>query len=69
MGTKRFLPADAYTIGLIYVKSLEMDAISVMLDEEYESVPLAQGETNALFAGLKMTAAEYVCSGHVDMFW
>jgi hypothetical protein len=51
MGTKRFLPADAYTIGLIYVKPLEMNAITVMLDEEYESVPPAQGETNAYTLG------------------
>jgi nucleoside phosphorylase/tetratricopeptide (TPR) repeat protein len=51
MDTKRFLPADTYTIGLIYVKPLEMTAITVMLDEEYESVPLAQGETNAYTLG------------------
>jgi hypothetical protein len=41
MSGKKFLPADAHTVGIIYVKPLEMNAITVMLDEEYELVPLA----------------------------
>ncbi|KAK5217600.1 hypothetical protein LTR47_011854, partial [Exophiala xenobiotica] len=51
MGTKSFLPADAYTIGLIHVKPFEMNAITVMLDEGYESVLLAQRETNTYTLG------------------
>ncbi|KAF3205355.1 Ankyrin Repeat [Orbilia oligospora] len=34
------LPADAYTVGLIYIKPLEMNAIAVMLDEEHQPVDL-----------------------------
>jgi nucleoside phosphorylase len=51
MGRKKFLPSDAYTVGLIYVKPLEMNAITVMLDEEHESVPLALGDKNEYTLG------------------
>jgi hypothetical protein len=46
MSHKKRLPADAYTIGLVYAKPLEMTAITVMLDEEHASVPLAFGDKN-----------------------
>lgn len=51
MSPKKLLPADAYTIGLIYVKPLEMNAITVMLDEEYERVSLAMGDKNEYVLG------------------
>jgi nucleoside phosphorylase len=51
MCPKKLLPSDAYTVGLIYVKPLEMNAITVMLDEEYESVPLALGDKNEYTLG------------------
>ncbi|KAF3931315.1 hypothetical protein ABW19_dt0204353 [Dactylella cylindrospora] len=37
---KKRLTADAYTVGLIYVKPLGMHAIIVMLDEEHDKIPL-----------------------------
>lgn len=51
MAPKTLLPANAYTVGLIYVKPLEMNAITVMLDEEYESVTLAQEDKNEYTLG------------------
>jgi nucleoside phosphorylase len=51
MCPKKLLPSDAYTVGLVYVKPLEMNAITVMLDEEYESVPLALGDKNEYTLG------------------
>jgi len=51
MSPKKLLPADAYIVGLIYVKPLEMNAITVMLDEEHESVPLALGDSNEYTLG------------------
>ncbi|KAK4186963.1 nucleoside phosphorylase domain-containing protein [Podospora australis] len=45
MAAKR-LTADAYTVALIYAKPLELHAISVMLDEHHESVPLHHSHTN-----------------------
>ena len=51
MDSKKLLPSDAYTVGLIYVKPLEMHAITVMLDEEYQSVPLALGDKNEYTLG------------------
>jgi nucleoside phosphorylase len=51
MCPKKLLPSDVYTVGLIYVKPLEMNAITVMLDEEYESVPLALGDKNEYTLG------------------
>jgi nucleoside phosphorylase len=45
--------AGAYTIALIYVKPIEMDAIIVMLDKTYPpaSVTLAKGDRNAYTLG------------------
>ena len=43
--------ADVYTVGLIYVKPLEMDTITVMLDKEHKSVPLQQGDYNEYTLG------------------
>ncbi|KIM96578.1 hypothetical protein OIDMADRAFT_132188 [Oidiodendron maius Zn] len=51
MATKIKLPADAYTVGLIYIKPLEMNAITVMLDERHESVPLRLGDDNEYMLG------------------
>jgi nucleoside phosphorylase len=51
MDPKKSISADAYTVGLIYVKPLEMDAITVMLDEEHESAPLQQGDYNEYTLG------------------
>jgi len=51
MGPKKLRSSDAYTIGFIYVKPLEMNAITVMLDEEYQSVPLALGDKNEYTLG------------------
>ncbi len=51
MAFKRFLPADAYTIGLIYVMPLDMNVITVMLDGESKLIPLPQGERNAYTLG------------------
>lgn len=46
-------PAVAFTIALIYVKPIEMDAIVVMLDEKYPaaSVALAKGDRNTYTLG------------------
>ena len=46
MATKIKLPADAYTVGLIYIKHLEMNAITVMLDERHKSIPLRLEDDN-----------------------
>ncbi|QKX64098.1 uncharacterized protein TRUGW13939_11271 [Talaromyces rugulosus] len=52
MASKRTrLSADAFTVGLIYVKPLEMQAISVMLDECYEPVPLHIQDDNEYTLG------------------
>jgi hypothetical protein len=40
MAVKIKLTADAYTVGLLYAKPLEMNAITVILDKKYESNPL-----------------------------
>lgn len=37
---------DAFTVGLIYIKPLEMNAITAMLDERFSSVEVAQGDLN-----------------------
>lgn len=45
-------PADDFTVGLVYVKPLEMRAITVMLDERYRSViPRAHGDNNDYVVG------------------
>jgi hypothetical protein len=51
MGPKKLLPSYSYTIGLIYVKPIEMNAITVMLDQGYESVPVALGDKNEYTLG------------------
>ena len=51
MTTKIRLTADAYTIGLVYVKPLEMHAITAMLDEHHESVPMRFGDDNEYTLG------------------
>jgi nucleoside phosphorylase len=51
MATRKLLSADAYTVGLIYVKPLEMKAISVMLDEFHQSVPIRLGDDNEYTLG------------------
>lgn len=40
MAIKIKFTADAYTVGLLYVKPLEMNAITVMLGKKYEPIPL-----------------------------
>ena len=40
MAVKIKLTADAYTVGLLYVKPLEMNAMTVILDKKYEPIPL-----------------------------
>src|ERR1700738_4821373 len=51
MAPKIRLTADAYTIGLIYIKPLEMDAITVMLDEKHESISLRLEDDNEYTLG------------------
>ncbi|KEF51032.1 uncharacterized protein A1O9_12916 [Exophiala aquamarina CBS 119918] len=51
MAPRKYVPLEAYTIGLIYIKPLEMNAITVMLDEEHESVPLALEDKNEYILG------------------
>jgi nucleoside phosphorylase len=51
MATKIQLTADAYTVGLIYVKTIEMNAVTVMLDEVHESIPLRHGDDNEYTLG------------------
>jgi len=43
---RKQLTADAYTVGLIFVKPLEMKAIIVMLDEVHQPVPMRLGDDN-----------------------
>ncbi|KAI1096765.1 nucleoside phosphorylase domain-containing protein [Rostrohypoxylon terebratum] len=38
--------AETYTVCIIYIKPLEMRAITVMLDERFDSVPVAHGDAN-----------------------
>jgi nucleoside phosphorylase len=42
---------DAFTVGLIYIKPLEMRAITAMLDEKFGSVPIAHGDLNEYTLG------------------
>lgn len=51
MSPQKYVPPEAYIIGLIYIKPLEMNAITVMLDEEHESVPLALEDKNEYILG------------------
>jgi hypothetical protein len=51
MATRKQLTADAYTVGLIYVKPLEMKAITVMLDEIHQSVPMQLGDNSEYTLG------------------
>jgi len=51
MAPRKYVPPEAYTIGLIYIKPLEMNAITVMLDEEHESVSLALEDKNEYILG------------------
>jgi len=51
MTTKIRLTADAYTVGLIYVKPLELHAISVMLDEHHDPVPMRLEDDNEYTLG------------------
>ncbi|KAK6330440.1 SH3 and multiple ankyrin repeat domains protein 2 [Orbilia brochopaga] len=51
MATKKQLPADAFTVGIIYAKPLEMTAITVMVDEFYLPVTLQTGDTNEYVLG------------------
>jgi len=43
--------ADSFTVGLIYIKPLEMAAITTMLDERFDSVPTAHGDPNTYVLG------------------
>jgi nucleoside phosphorylase len=45
------LQAAAYTVALLYIKPLEMHAITAMLDEEHESVSIQQGDDNKYTLG------------------
>jgi nucleoside phosphorylase len=51
MAPKKRPTADAYTVGIIYIKPLEMDAITVMLDERHESVTLRLEDDNEYTLG------------------
>ncbi|KAI1195643.1 hypothetical protein F5X97DRAFT_307582 [Nemania serpens] len=44
-------PADTFTVGLVYVKPLEMLAIGAMLDVRYGSVATAHGDLNDYILG------------------
>ncbi|OTA81209.1 hypothetical protein M434DRAFT_47169, partial [Hypoxylon sp. CO27-5] len=35
-----------FTVGIIYIKPLEMKAITVMFDERFDSIPVAHGDVN-----------------------
>ncbi|XXH01675.1 hypothetical protein Hte_008035 [Hypoxylon texense] len=43
--------AETFTIGIIYIKPLEMKAVTVMLDERYGSLPVAHGDVNEYILG------------------
>ncbi|KAK6513205.1 SH3 and multiple ankyrin repeat domains protein 2 [Arthrobotrys conoides] len=49
--TKKRLAADAYTVGIIYAKPLEYNAIMVMMDESHECIPLPLGDNNEYTLG------------------
>jgi nucleoside phosphorylase len=51
MTTKIRLTADTYTVGLIYVKPLEMHAIYVMLNEQREPIPMRVEDDNEYTLG------------------
>jgi nucleoside phosphorylase len=51
MGPRKYVPPEADTIGLIYIKPLEMNAITVMLDEEHDSASLALEDKNEYILG------------------
>lgn len=51
MTTKIRLTADAYTVGITYVKPLKMHAITAMLDEHREAVPMRFGDDNEYTLG------------------
>lgn len=51
MDAKIKLMADAYTVGIIYIKPLEMNAITVMLDERHESILLHLEDDNEYTLG------------------
>ncbi|KAK6360966.1 SH3 and multiple ankyrin repeat domains protein 2 [Orbilia blumenaviensis] len=48
---KKRLKYEDYSVGLIYVKPLEMNAIIPMLDEEHESLPLPEQDQNEYTLG------------------
>lgn len=45
------LPAGAYTVTILYAKPLELDAISVMLDDEHNPISLHQEDHNEYILG------------------
>ncbi|KAK6502809.1 SH3 and multiple ankyrin repeat domains protein 2 [Arthrobotrys musiformis] len=45
------LTQNDYTVGLVYVKPLEMQAIIAMLDEEHELLPLNEYDENEYTLG------------------
>jgi nucleoside phosphorylase len=51
MSSKKQLAADAYTVGIIYVKPIEMNAITAMVDEFHQSIPMRRGEDNEYTLG------------------
>ncbi|RVD89518.1 uncharacterized protein DFL_000522 [Arthrobotrys flagrans] len=51
MPVRKQLTADAYTVGIIYVKPLELKAIMVMMDEIHQSIPLPLGDSNEYTLG------------------
>ena len=51
MASRKQLSADAYTVGVIYVKPLEMHAITGMLDEEQGPGSLQLGDNNEYTLG------------------
>ncbi|KAH8590405.1 nucleoside phosphorylase domain-containing protein [Bisporella sp. PMI_857] len=51
MAAKIKLKADAYTVGIIYIKPLEMNAITVMLDEGHEPILLHFEDDNEYILG------------------
>jgi nucleoside phosphorylase len=51
MSSKKQLAADAYTVGIIYVKPIEMNAITAMIDEFHQSIPMRRGDDNEYTLG------------------
>ena len=51
MSSKKQLAADAYTVGIIYVKPVELNAITAMVDEFRQSITMRRGNNNEYTLG------------------